>query len=361
MRKEAAGMPDIVYPLPGMGGPLWQRDLSERFLTWYSTRRSMRRIQNIEQRATLSFVDPSGDGRDTHRALAAGDLPLVFICHNDLRFLRSFLAHYRQLGVTRFICVDDGSTDGSVEYLLSQADVDLWSSPLRYRDARRGKNWREELFSIYGAGRWYLSVDSDEYLVYEDCFEKPLPVLIARLEALSITRLAAPMIDLYPSGDVEDADFNGRDDRMPWQVADSYDGDGYTVMRNARFVRIRGGVRARLFGSNADLTKYPLMFWDGECSLGENIHQPLPYDRNFVPMLGVLLHFKFFSDFQARVQQAVEEGQHANGASEYRKILKEIDGQGLHSFAYEGSRRFDGPDELVSQGFIASPFATHPQ
>ena len=48
------------------------------------------------------------------------DFPLIFVIHNGRRFLPSFLKHYRSLGVTRFLCVDDASTDGTKEYLLDE-------------------------------------------------------------------------------------------------------------------------------------------------------------------------------------------------------------------------------------------------
>ena len=57
-------------------------------------------------------------------------------------------------------------------------------STVRYGEARRGKLWREALFARYGKNRWYLNIDADEYLVYDRCFEKPLPDLIAQLERL---------------------------------------------------------------------------------------------------------------------------------------------------------------------------------
>ena len=348
---EETHMPEAVYPAPGMKGPLWRRSLFRKGLTWYRTSRSRKRLRGIEQDQSLSLVSPQ-----QFRQLTDSDLPLVFLCRNDRRLLPSFLKHYRSLGVTRFICVDDRSTDGSAEFLQSQPDLDLWTSSQRYKDARRGKAWREGLFRTYGINRWYLNIDSDEFLIYERCFENPLPVLIRRLEAQSINRLAAPMLDMYPLNDIAAAEFTGEDERMPWQIADCYDRDGYEVVKNDRFVRIRGGVRKRVFGADVDLMKYPLLFWDKDCSLGENIHQPLPYDRNFSPIFGVLLHFKFFSDYQERVQQAIDGGQHFGGAREYVNMMEKISANPDMAFGYSGSAHFSGPDQLVEQGFVAQAF-----
>lgn len=44
-------------------------------------------------------------------------------CRNESLRLPAFLRHYRNLGVNRFFIVDNESTDGSTEYLVTQPDV----------------------------------------------------------------------------------------------------------------------------------------------------------------------------------------------------------------------------------------------
>jgi hypothetical protein len=341
-------MPVHSYPFDDKDGKIFKRSFLDKCLTQFAVRkaRKKRRMPAAPPVLTLEFPGQ-------FKPLSSGDMPLVFLCHNDRRFLFSFIAHYRKLGVSRFICVDDQSSDGSKEFLTSQPDVDLWTSPVRYKDARRGKAWREELFAIYGKDRWYLNVDSDEYLLYDGCFETPLPILIKKLESMKTLRLPAPMIDMYPA-DIEAATFDGDDDKMPWTVADCFDAHGYRVVRNSRFYRIRGGVRRRVFNAEVDLTKYPLIYWDDECSLGDNIHQPIPFSRNFSPISMVLLHFKFFSDFQERTATAVEEGQHFGGAREYRKIMDTISVSKTLNFFSEHSVRYENPRQFVDLGFMRS-------
>src|SRR5690606_32591497 len=130
----------------------------------WDTRKVLRRQHGSRDSASSVKIRPL-KGNEV-RQLSADDIPLVFLTRNDRRFLNSFLAHYRRLGVTRFICVDDASDDGTREALLAEPDVDVFASNVRYKEARRGRLWREILFSIYGANRWYLNVDSDEYFIY---------------------------------------------------------------------------------------------------------------------------------------------------------------------------------------------------
>ncbi len=288
------------------------------------------------------------------RPLGVQDLPLVCLVHNDLKFLRSLLAHYRGIGATRFIFVDDGSTDGTLEFLRLQTDVDIWVSDVRYKDARRGRLWREKLFATYGKDRWYLNIDSDEYLVYQDYALKPLQQLLNRLELQGVRRLSAPMIDMYPPGPVSEFPFQGMDNSMPWEIASCFDGDGYVLERTKRFLSLSGGARHRKFGSEVELMKYPLIYWDDDCSLGTTIHKPLPYSRNFFPISAALLHFKFFSDYKEKTTEAVADKQYFAGASEYQKILNMVSKNGDVDFVYGATLTYGGPEELARQGFIRS-------
>ncbi len=320
----------------------------------WETRKVLSRRRREDKALPKIKIYPLG-GRDA-RPLAREDLPLIFLTRNDRRFVRSFMAHYRRLGVTRFLCVDDASDDGTREALLAEPDVDVFGSNVRYRDARRGRIWRELLFAIYGADRWYLNVDSDEYLVYADCDRRPLPELISALEQMGVERCPAPMIDAYPAGAIAGAVFDGRDETMPWQVASMIDGAGYRLTKQKRAISIEGGMRERVFGAGLELMKYPLLHWKRGYSLGVSIHQPLPYRLNFSPIFAALLHFKFFSDAASAAREAVADQQYFNDSQAYSAIADKIEGSADVSFVASESFRYEEPEDLVSRGFMRSPW-----
>ncbi len=286
------------------------------------------------------------------RPLESDDLPLVFITHNDIALLPHLLRHYRNLGVTRFICVDDVSGDGSRELLLEQPDVDVWASPLRFAEARRGRRWREKLFSLYGIGRWYLNIDSDEFLIYDRCLERPLADLIRVLEARGVKRMAAPMLDMYSGPEEEDLP----SDAMPWERTPYFDSLGYQLRSDNRGISIKGGPRRRRFGENNELIKYPLLYWDEKCGFGSSLHRPLPYHRNFPQLWGVLLHFKFFTDYKRKIVDAAESGQHYDGSRYYQAMRRELERSGEIDFSSDVSLAYEGPDQLVARGFISRIF-----
>ena len=132
------------------------------------------------------------------------------------------------------------------------------------------------------------------------------------------------MIDMYPGGTVEMALYDGQ--RMPWEVANKFDLTGYRIDPTSRGWHVEGGVRARLSGSAPLLTKYPLVFWDQKTNLNSSIHFPAPYERNFSPPKGVLLHFKFFSDFRNSFERIIAEGQHFDQGAYYESLLKHLEG-----------------------------------
>lgn len=316
------------------------RTFVDRLLTFYDNWRVTARERRKVEKVTII---PAKDAP----ALGASDLPLVFVTHNEIALIPAFLSHYRRLGVTRFICLDDVSTDGTREYLMGQPDVDVWTSPIRFEAARRGRRWREALFERYGYNRWYPNLDSDEFLVYDQCLREPLKALINVLEEHNIKRLPAPMVDFYPSSEAK-----SRDGNMPWHVVDHIDSSGYEVTLQKRGISVKGGPRKRLFSEDNELIKYPLVYWDKDCRFGSSIHRPLPYNRNFSPIWGVLLHFKFFTNYREKIAEAVSDKQHYNGSQHYQAMKSEIDKAGAIDFVDEASIRFVNPEQLIDLGFM---------
>lgn len=279
------------------------------------------------------------DGR--FRALQADDIPLVIVARNERRLIGPFLDHYRALGVTRFLWLDDASDDGSPELLSAQLDVDVLTSNVRYSEAHRGRLWREMIVDRYGRDRWYVMVDADEFLIYKNSEIFKLTELTRALQSKGVKHLFAPMIDLYPRGNLEEAIYNG--DRMPWTVADRFDADGYLIKTVSRGWYVEGGIRHRFSKMPPLLTKYPLVFWDRRTHLNSSIHFPGPYYRNLSPPMGALLHFKFFSDFRTSFHRIIENGNHFDGGAFYNAVLDglehtdRLDSQDDRSIKYKGS------------------------
>lgn len=293
------------------------------------------------------------------RPLIPADIPLIFLTHNSIQFLPSFLAHYRKLGITRFLCVDDQSADGTREKLLNENDVDIFGSDVRYRQANGGNLWREALVRIFGTKRWYMNVDCDEYFIYDQYETRKLPELIAGLEAKGVLHCPAPMIDCYPSDSIKSAVFDGSTDIMPWQVANTFDMRGYRLFRTNSTMSMMGGPRDRLLDYPEhydELMKYPLLYVEYDIAFTISIHKPWPFNRNFSPIYGSLLHFKFFSETEDFVKKAIEGGQYFKGSRAYKTMLEAIVAGKLDNLNSDVSAKFENSNQLLDLGFFKSAF-----
>ena len=57
-----------------------------------------------------------------------GAVPVFFCAQNERRRLPHFLAHHRRIGAGPFFGIDNGSNDGTMEYLLAQSDCHVFST-----------------------------------------------------------------------------------------------------------------------------------------------------------------------------------------------------------------------------------------
>jgi len=287
---------------------------------------------------------------------------IVVACMRDESIrLPDFLRHYRELGVDRFILIDNLSRDGSRELALAEPDVELYTAHGSYAGSAFGTDWVMWCIQSTGLGRWYLVADIDELLVYDRCGEFDLMRLAERLEKKGSTALPALMLDMYGDQPLETTHLaaGGRlIDTCP--LFDGFYRRDETALRDPcarrKCVDYLGGPRARVFSLPGRpfyglLAKTPLMRWGSE-TLYPNAHLAYPYEQNFLADRGCLLHFKFLSDFHDRAVAAVSHGEHWLGSKEYRHYLEVLKLRPNLSLAFEGSLRYRGPESLVAAGLM---------
>ncbi|MFN3936793.1 MAG: glycosyltransferase family 2 protein [Gemmobacter sp.] len=258
------------------------------------------------------------------------DAILLFCCLRNERIrLPFFLSYYRRLGVDHFLFVDNGSDDGSREYLAQQPDVSVWYSSHSYKRSRFGMDWLNWLLMRHGHGRWTLTVDADEFLVYPFCDTRPLRALTDWLDASSIRSFGAMLIDMYPKGPIDAVPYcEGQD---PLEIAAWFDSANYTIRRNHRFgnLWIQGGARARVFFADAPerapaLNKIPLVRWHRAYVYVSSTHMLLPRGLNLVydewggeKASGCLLHAKFLHTLTEKAEEELHRKEHFAASKEY--------------------------------------------
>jgi len=323
----------------------------------------------------LGLVEAVGDA-GSHRTVPAGhgqrlarmdETPispepgeiLLFVCvRNEALRLPYFLEYYRNAGVSRFLVVDNDSSDGTAELLGEQPDVHRFWTRDSYAESHFGVHWLNALLDRYGSGHWVLVVDADELLVYPHCEDRDLPGLASELERSGADALLSFLLDMYADGPIRDAHYSAG---TPFLATCRYfDSGAYTRGTEGLQARIpaRGGVRRRVFwppgrdrrGNPPYLPKIPLVRWRPGLEYVASTH--LIHGLTLAPITGALLHFKLFSDFIERARLEVNRREHWDDAAQY-SAYTEAFGEDLDlDPMYEGSLPYEGSRQLVELGLM---------
>jgi hypothetical protein len=246
------------------------------------------------------------------------------------------------MGIGHFLMVDNGSDDGSTEFLEKQRDVSLWTTHASYKGASFGVDWLNHLQWRYGADHWCLVADVDEFLVYPYCDTRPLHAMTDWLDSQGRKSFSAMLLDMYPKGPIAAQPY--RAGQNPFDIARWFDAANYSIKRNPLMgnLWIQGGVRQRVFTADSPeqapaLTKVPLVRWSRKYAYVSSSHMALPRGLNRVydhtggeQVSGVLLHAKFLDTIMDKTDEELGRGEHYAGSREYRAYDATLrDGQSL--------------------------------
>ncbi len=269
---------------------------------------------NLEETALIRI-------KKATKPMDANDLACFLVQRNEHMRLEGFFDYYRRMGVSRFYVIDNASDDGrTLDLLLDQEDVELYSTPQAYSQSLYGVRWAELLIKSKRLGRWNLVLDADEILMLDDDYPD-LPALCRALEAENCDALYTPFLDMYSDLPINQTPYRpgleilkecGYHDRTFYTTYAIYGG---IIGQTPTYF---GGVRSRAFGlDRVVLNKFPLFKYTPRMRLREGLHW-IDHAR-FKRGEAVLLHFKYIETFHEYVEREIARGQHWNGASEYRK------------------------------------------
>ncbi len=274
----------------------------------------------------------------------------ILICNvkNDLERLKVLVEHHKKLGVKYFAFLDNMSTDGTFEWLQTQP-FDLYRVEEQYNSVVRSM-WIAKIASGYGLERWFITIDSDELLVYDDFENQKIQDVIHKFEKDGIDTGMGFMIDMY--ADSSNLKRSGND-RDIYETYNLFDIDSYCKKDGILGERIHGGPRERYFGKGALMTKYPLFFWrTGDLNRYHYIFSVSTRKKSKC-CLG-LLHYKFIDGDYDKIKKIVEEGNYASGSSLYKAYLNGINANGEISFCYEGTKKLTVSSDLLEIDILES-------
>lgn len=286
--------------------------------------------------------------------LGTGEMGLICVLRNEAARLPLFFEHYKRMGITRFLMVDNNSDDGTHDVLLAEPSADIFHTQAPFSEGQGGLFWAQALARRYCEDRWILRADADELFVYDRMEERDLGALARWLEAHGMDRIYAPIIDLYPSTAV------GHSSQAIAELIETdawFDNDGYSLERWPQGWRLTGGPRYRLFhqdGSHINLMwKYPFFHMRPDTVIF-NHHWLWPYDDVTRGALGAMVHLKLMHDFIERSERYEREAQHFANSNAYRVMNEKMKSMPEVVAFYEGSKRYRGPQSLLMHGMLMS-------
>ena len=285
--------------------------------------------------------------------LKPGEIAVISTVRNEAARLPLFFEHYKKIGVSRFLMVDNASADATPEVLCAEPLADVFHTAASFDDACSGIYWQNGLARAYCLGHWTLLADADELFVYDGMDSHGLPDLTRWLERNSQDRVFAPMIDIYPPDVIGETGLSIREnfERNGW-----FDTTGYGLQRRRGGWLATGGPRQRLFGqkllSEGEwASKYPLFRMSGDTAIC-NAHFLWPGDEGSARPLGALIHLKFMDDFAERAARHVREGQHFDNSRKYRVVSEVLAKQPRTVAAYPRSEKYLGPGSLIAHNLL---------
>jgi glycosyltransferase involved in cell wall biosynthesis len=315
---------------------------------------------------------------------------LFSIVKDDMFFMNAFFNHYRSIGVEQFVIVDDGSTDGTLEFLLGQPDCVVLKSDIGYNQSyftlfkgeqlrmRRGNASLKNIVPhAIAPGDYVLYVDADEFLVLPEPFES-LEDLILHVRRRSVANVVAGVIEMFPDYLSRLDSFDAAPTCLDDLLAEAPYFEGRPMVELLDEGRYRIAAPTKTFSllekhvglENVDQSsrravngvrhKTPLMLSIRGNYRIDSHTATMPVDDSII--LG-LLHFVYNRNLKSKIDRVLEWGTYAHGGRKYAQLaeLFKILEDGNVSLLSHRSKRFSSRQDLQECGIIQGERRSQPQ
>lgn len=300
----------------------------------------------------------------TTLALKSNDVVIVCLVRDGIDYLPYFFDYHRNLGVVHFAFVDNGSRDGSLEYIKAQPDTTIYYSELSF--AYYQMPFKKFLCDKYGWNNWTILLDIDEYFDYPQSDQVSLHELLEYLETYDYTTMVGYMLDMFSKHPLKELDEDPEDLSTKYTLFDLTHVDrneytltfGYTNNReNETIQNLSGGIKKRFFGDVGLITKHPLFHLKPGMACTSNCHDIR--NAKVADVTAVLYHYKYTQYYTKMLKRAVTEKRYApkheyGGAGGYQVASDILEANPTLSLLTEDSQELHGTRQLVEQGFLIS-------
>lgn len=263
-----------------------------------------------------------------------------------------FMDYYRSLGIDHFFFVDNGSGDGTLEYLLDQPDVCLYRSDDNYAQACAGIRWINSLVERHGEECWCLYVDVDEALVFPGCETHSLTSLLNYMSAQGHEAMSGFMLDMVSL----DRGSEGHLENYLAFLSDyDYFENSYSRVHTHRcpYAFTRGGAR-KIFGMHENATKTPIIRGGKGVSFLQSSHVVSPAKVSDVTC--ALLHFKLAGDYASYFSNEVaSKGRGKSCNRRHTTYLEKLTDFEIYKETHKDKfTRFESSGQLLKLGLLTT-------
>jgi hypothetical protein len=314
--------------------PRLTKDLSKSFRSFAAHECSVEKYRDyIEAYVSEDFELIKGD-LDSVR----NNNSLIMMCavKNDLFRIKFQYTRMKQYGVKNFIYIDNGSTDGTKEWLAERNDIVLYSTLQRFNSTIKSAWYRRVVDSI-GYNRWYLYLDSDEVYIYPGIEKDKFETFLNFFEKRNIFAVTSLLLDMYPRDPIK----LDSSQKMPNLDKYSYF-DPYYRVRHYRICKVfYGGPRYRMFSNDGRefdswLNKTNLVFY--QSNFFQYAHYLVPHSLNFkARVVAATLHYKFLPNDFDRILEIAETGNYAGNSKEYKAYAAALKDKRELDFFFQNS------------------------
>lgn len=255
------------------------------------------------------------------RDVTATDIFLLAVLRDENILIEYFIKYYKKKGITNFILIDNGSVDGSFEYLKKlDENILLFSTHEFYKNAEYGAKWINTLLQKYCKNHWCLVVDIDELLYIDN-----INTLINEMKSSGSTLCNMFLLDMYSKKLTNYK--RGEDFIKHCNYFDKF--SNYYNYNSNKTIKssISGGVRNRVLNMNPCLNKRSFFYNNFESIKLSCGYHWINNNTKFIKIhtrVQYLLHFKFIKpNFHEFIKNRIANNQDWDNSSEY-KILKNL-------------------------------------
>jgi hypothetical protein len=280
------------------------------------------------------------------------------LVRNGEMHIEDFLKHHFQLGANHIVLLDNNSTDSTIFLTQKFPDITVLKTKLPFKSHKL--LLKKYLYDRYGKKGWFLIVDIDERFDFPGSDQITLRNFLRYLNQNGFTAVMAQMLELFPQSSIEywpTAISLLRQDCI-WYDHSQLTASEYPAFLNNQLANptmhlYKGGIRKKIFGVDALLTKHPLLYRQGGAKLSlASSHWC--HHSTIADVSCVLYHYKFDGQFYQKSTWAAQSENYYQASAEYKAYLHVLEAKPNLRLIQSTSRRFTSLIPLIQDDFLSA-------